>query len=403
MSSIQSRGHEQDCNVSTLQAGLMAREGIALDRNDGQRAVAMKLPGWMIRGINDDERQQIMEIGHRYASMSLVDFAREAVRLSSGNVPHDRGEMLQRAFSSSEFSSIFSTSVNAQLLAGYEDAVDSTEGWCSEADAPNFKTNERTATTKFSRMKRHARGGKAEHMDTADEQETYKLARYSGQFVVDEMDIIDDRMGAIDQMSPGDMGVSARQLRPDLVYAILLANEDMRDGAALFVAGHSNLQTGALASGTLQTTLAAMAKQRINNRPINVSGAYLIVPQDLKFTSQVLLRSASRDQQTDGSLNPLLANDLELQADDRVGVSGVIDPRDDTARVGTATNYFVAARPGAGGARTIEVGYLRGSGRVPSVRSHILTGGSWGIAWDVKHDIGAKALDWRGLQKSTGV
>ena len=407
---IHSSGHEQDCTLRTLQAGLMVREGLALDHaaisGGGQAIAAMGLPAWMSRSVNDDERARVMELGHRYSALSLVDFCRESLRLSTrGAIPMDPVDVVQRAFSTSEFTDIFSTNVNAQLLAGYEDTTDSTIGWCSEADVADFKTNERTATTKFGRLKRHARGGTAEHLATADEKEEYKIGRYTGQYVVDEMDIIDDRMGAIDQLSPMDMGSAARQLRPDIVYAILLANEDMRDSVALFhAATHGNLETGALAAATLQATLTSMGKQRIAGRPINVSGAFLIVPVDLKFDAQVLLRSASRDHDgTDGNYNPLASEGLNLRSDDRIGVAGVTDPRDDTVRVGTATNYFVAANPGAGGARTIEVGYRRGTGRVPRVRSKVLDSGTWGMQWDVSHDIGAKALDWRGLQKSTGV
>lgn len=389
-------------SVDILGAALLVRNGGRVDRQFVPECHhASGVPEWMSLDANNSRRNLIMNEAHRTSSWSLPDFCREALRLSGRSIPADQSEMVTRAFSTSEFTDIFSTSFNAQFLEGYEDAADSTLGWCSEADAANFKTNERTAATKFGRLKRHARGGTAEHLATADEKEEYKLARYTGQFVVDEMDIIDDRMGALDQ-SPEDMGAAARQLRPDLVYAILLANENMRDGNPLFDASHSNLETGALAAATLQTTLTAMGKQRIAGRPINVSGAFLVVPQDLKFSSQVLLRSASRDHDgTDGTFNPLL-NELQLRADDRIGAAGVIDPRDDTARVGTATNYFVIAQPGAGGARTIEVGYRRGTGRVPLVRSHVLSGGTWGICWDVSHDIGAKALDWRGMQKSTG-
>ena len=36
------------------------------------------------------------------------------------------------------------------------------------------------------------------------------------------------------------------------------------------------------------------------------------------------------------------------------------------------------------------------------MRSFVLDKGRWGIGWDVKMDVGAKALDFRALYKSDG-
>ena len=101
-----------------------------------------------------------------------------------------------------------------------------------------------------------------------------------------------------------------------------------------------------------------------------------------------------------GSLNVLAGEIPELRADNRIGVAGVTDPSSGTARTGTATNWFLAAGPIEG--RTIEVGYLAGSGRMPSVRRFVLDRGKWGVGMDVKLDIGATVLDYPGLYKATG-
>ena len=97
-----------------------------------------------------------------------------------------------------------------------------------------------------------------------------------------------------------------------------------------------------------------------------------------------------------GSTNVLARLGLRVNSDDRIGVAGVTDPVTDTAQAGTATNWFLASS----GANTIEVGYV--SGRNPVLRQSVLAQGKWGLNFDIKHDIGAKALDYRGLHKSTG-
>jgi hypothetical protein len=253
------------------------------------------------------------------------------------------------------------------------------------------------------------KGRPAEHLDTSDSKESYKIARYGGQFVVDEQDFINDRFGGLESESPKDMGLTAAQLRPNLVYGILLANAALDvDSVALFdTSTHKNYVSGSgtiLAAASLQTAIASMAKQRINKRVLNIRPRFLIIPQDLWATARILLTSAQRIVSTSdgGTYNPLLDVEITIVVDDRVGVAGVVDPTGPTARAGTAANWFLAARPGEEGAKTIEVGYLRGTGRAPAIRSFVLDQGQWGMGWDIKMDIGAKALDFRGLYKSLG-
>lgn len=407
---IHSRSTERDQTRGAIEGGLLLRTGVALDNEAYQSPAAVnRLPEWMRRNINDDVRQRNMELAHRYSDMSLVDICRAALQLEGvSSIPHGREELIQRAVSSSALSAIFTTNVNAQLLMGYTDQADSTNGWVRESDVPDFRSNERATMGKMGALKKHARGGTAEDMDTSDSKEEFKIARYSGKFTIDEQDIIDDRFGSLDSESPMEMGQSARQLRPDLIYAILLANANLQDGIALFEAvTHKNLNTGggsALSAGSLQTALAQMGTQRIRNRPINVRAAFLLCPHQLGFTADIILRSAERRESatSDGTRNPLQNYSIDVRPDDRLNTAGVIDPDTETQYAGSETNWFLIARPGENGAKTIEVAYLRGSGRAPQTRSYNLTQGQWGIGWDIKLDIGAKALDFRAMQKNDG-
>jgi hypothetical protein len=409
-----SRGHEQDCTVRSLGAAMVMRAGL-----DPVTQHAEYREGTYVRpreGQNTDELERAADQGYSYRDFSLIDVCREACRLDGVRIPTARGELIKRAVSGSALSEIFTDSVGAQLLQGYTDQADSTVGWCSESDVSDFKKQERHATAKFGALKKLPRGGTAEHLDTESGKEEYKIARYAGQFVVDDQDIIDDRFGAILQLSPSDMGASAAQLRPNMVYYILLANQALDAGGALFnstaetsVNGHANLTTDALDAAGLQAAIVSMGKKRIKKRPLNIRGRFLLLPQDIRFTAQIILESAERvgtgapgTGGGDGTFNPLKNEGIDIRFDDRLGVGGVVDPVTDTAKLGTATNWFLVARPGENGAKTIEVGYLRGTGRAPQIRSGVLTQGRWGLYWDVNHDIGAKALDYRCMHKSTG-
>lgn len=400
---IHSRGHDTDCTQDSLASALMLRAGVDPTKRRGVYEEGTFRPRPNME--KDEAVLRAADNAWKYRDMSLVDICREACRLDGKTVPSSRSEAIRTAVSGSSLSAIFTTNVSAQLLSAYMDATDTTMGWVSESDLPDFKTAERAMMGKFGALQKLGRGGTADHLNASDSKEQYKLARYAGQFVVDEQDIIDDRFGAIEQMSPVDIGLTARQLRPNLVYSILLANAALgADSVALFHSTHANTTTGALTAATLQTTLQLLAKQRQNNRPLNIRGRYVIVPQDLLFTARIIIQSAQRIISADsgGTFNPLADYGLTVVSDDRIGVAGVTDPSSGTAYTGTATNYFVAARPGEEGAKTIEVGYLRGTGRAPQLRGFTLDKGQWGVGWDINMDIGAKALDYRAMAFSTG-
>ena len=267
-------------------------------------------------------------------------------------------------------------------------------------------TNERIALGKGPGLERLPRGSTARHAERTSAEETYKLARYAKQFVVDEQDIIDDRLNALMEM-PTEMGEAAARLRPDLVYALLLANAALgADSIALFHASShgANKITTALAAAALKAGITAMAKQTDNSVNLNLRPRFLIVPHDLWFTAAEILKPAgvmakgNTDVTMIPTYNSLGDEDITIIRDNRIGAAGVTDPATQTAYTGSAAYWFLSAGP----RRTLVVGYRSGTGRRPQVRSFILNQGQWGIGWDISHDIGTKALDFRGLFWSTG-
>lgn len=347
------------------------------------------------------EQERITERAYSLRDMSMIEILREGVLATGRPCGRNTNEILERAFSTADVPNIFTTSVNAMIVQSYMGAPDSTD-WVRVVDVRDFRTQDRIRLGQTSGLAKLPRGKAAKSATINDNIESYKIARYARQFSIDEQDIIDDNFGALLDM-PMQMGARAGDLRPDLVYAILLANAALADGVALFHSTHGNLGTTstALAAATLQTAITNMAKQTEDGRNLNIAPAFLMVPQDLRFTAEILMTSAQRvvASNDNGTANPL-QNLLQIRADNRLGVAGVTDPNTGTTYAGTATNYFLAAAPAS--APTIEVAYRSGTGRRPIVRSFTMTEGKYGIGWDVNLDIGAKALDYRGLYKATG-
>lgn len=388
---IHSRSHEVDCTERALTAGLMQRCGL--------RVIDPKASDELRQ-----EQQRSAEMGEAYAFMSMVDMCREGLRVHGHRMPRNPHEIIQRAISTGSMTNIFTSSVNARILASMAEHIDTTGPFVQETEVDDFKTNDRILMDKTVGLTKHTRGGEADDFTRGDQQESYKIARYSQKFTIDEMDLIDDRLNALTTI-PGEMGRSAARLRPDLVYSIIFANAALgADGVTLFhSATHDNLNTTAgLTKTTLEAALTDMATQTQNGQPLGLFAANVIVPQALKITAKELVQSQTLITRGDtdgtfGSFNALSDEGLGVIADQRLD-NGVIDPDTLTSHSGSATTWYLAAR---GGRHTIEVAYRRGTGRGPSLRSFILTEGKFGIGWDINLDIGAKALDFRGLHKNT--
>lgn len=390
---IHSRNHDTDCTLRALQVGLMHRTGTRVIDPRASETVRA-------------QQERDAELGHRYRDMPMVDLCREALRLEGRTIPHTREELVRAAVSGSTLSAIFSTNVNARLMMAFEEYPDTTEGMCFETDVPNFLKQERTSVGKQGTPKKLPRGGTAKHVSTSDEKEEFKIARYANQLVVDEQDFIDDNLGGM-QRWVTEMGMGCARLRPDMFYAMLLANAAMRDGIALFHASHSNLVSGggtALSPTSLAAGVTAMASQVQDTVQLNLNPVFLVVPQALRFTAAPLLRSAELRDTTASTkyptYNPIQDLNLTLRVDNRIGANGVFDPDSETLLTGTATNWFLVAEAVSG--KTAECAYLAGTGRRPVIRPFTLDRGQWGLGWDVKMDIGIKALDWRGWYKSAG-
>ncbi|MEM8910832.1 MAG: hypothetical protein AAGC97_03615 [Planctomycetota bacterium] len=408
------RSHEGNCTLGALQGGILLREGIELDdelfRTPAANAVLRRenvRGSWLHRmatagdrsGGELDQFHRDRDEAHRWSSRSLVDICREALRISRRNVPIDQDDMVRRALSTVALDAIFSPSVNMQIIAAYLGVQDTTNGWVRPAELRDFKKVERGRLTKASGLKKLARGGTPNPIEFSDEVEEYKLARYAGKFEVSEEDIIDDSFGGLSEHTPSELGEMAAEIRPNLVYSILLGNPDMRDAKALFHADHGNLFDVALGVAGLDAMKVAMRTQRENGRHIRNAMRFLIVPEALDFTARQLISSAELRNPAgagaEGTANPH-QNRFTIVSDPRLD-NGVEDPDTGEFHAGSDTQFFGAA---AAGSNSIEVGYRRGTGRAPRMSTYLLPGDRYGMGWKCDLDIAAKAIDWRSYGKS---
>lgn len=393
-----SRNSQSDFTRDSLACALMLRSGV----NDPTRVWTQhnETTGAIRRVDRSSDGQlcRAADRGHEIGAIPMVVLVQRALALDGiqceptpGSIRMATQSRAATAVSNSAMLGIFSQTFGAQMIEGYEGTVDTTADWTVTGYNPNFFRNERTRLKAGSKLTRHAKGGEAEHMEMSDLTEYTKLHRYSGQFVIDEMDLINDTLGAMNDATPKEMGESARNLRPDLVYALLRSNPTMSDTVALFHASRGNLiGTMPLNKANLQTALTFMATRRENGRNLNIIPSSLIVPFSISWDAKELVKSATLiiSGNTDvvrGSYNSLSEVPLSIIGEARID-TGVTDPATGTTYAGDANDWYVASK------RALEVTYLRGSGGQPEMRAFTLDRGQWGIGWDVKQDVGANAL-----------
>ena len=63
----------------------------------------------------------------------------------------------------------------------------------------------------------------------------------------------------------------------------------------------------------------------------------------------------------------------------------------------SATTWYMSD----GGAVRLQVAYLPGTNRLPTVRTGFLRGGRFGMWFDVEHWLGVAPVDFRGIVKNT--
>jgi len=365
-----------------------------------------------------NEMERAAEIGRRFTNMSLLDYCREVlaqrgIRARSAfdviNAFHDDAMGTRGATAS--LSNVFSTSVNAQVQRSYAESPDTTIGWCNEVDVANYMQQEAVRTSAMDELELTPENREAPEGSFNDNVEYYRVARYAKKFTMDEIAIVNDRFDVFASV-PRNMGLAAARLRARQVYAILNngTTVTLNDGVALFEAStHANYGTTstAFAAATVQAGITAMGKQTTtapdgSKVAHNIAARHCVVPVDLKFDANILFKSEERviSSASGGTYNPLRVEGIEVHYDNRIGVTGVVDPATGTAYAGTATNWYLFADPSE--AEVMRVAYLLGTNRRPVVRRSVLTDGRWGLCFDIQHSVGAKAVGFVGAYKASG-
>lgn len=277
-------------------------------------------------------------------------------------------------FSNISLPGILSNAINKRIKAGWDYAEDSWRKIAEVTSVSDYKSFSTYALNAKGEYEEVPNGGTIPSGELSETSYTNQLKRYGLMFSIDEMDIINDDMGAINQRA-FQFGRKA-SLKLNKVFWTLFQND-----ATFFSAENSNLvaSAGALSADSLAKLVKAFRKQTDANGDIlGYEPRILLVPAALEVEAQKLYSDAEIRDNTSNK-QYLTGNPWRNKF---VPVASAYLESDD--------DYYLLADPTI--ASTIQVAFLNGQ-QAPVVESNPTSFDTFGISYRGKFSFGVAFAD----------
>lgn len=322
-----------------------------------------------------------------FRGYSVVDLARARLsQFGKSTNGMSRAEVIQAALTTSDLPDLLANVASKSVMNGFsaDHAVTHTV-WTHQSTLQDFKAAKRVALSEAPGLLEVKERGEFLDGSLSDAVEPIALKTYGRIVSLSRQMLVNDDLGELTAV-PQAMGMAARRTESDIVYTLLVSNPTMRDSVALFHANHGNLASSGLAPSvtTLGAARAAMKRQRglAGESFLNIEPRFLIVPVELE-TNTFALTAAITPFSVDEAV-PEWIKQLTI----------ISDPRLDE---NSTTAWYLAADPMLHS--TIDVAHLDGE---PVFLDQKNGFASDDLRLKVRLDVGAAAVDWRGLYKNAG-
>lgn len=341
------------------------------------------------RGLPD--RFKMTDRAREFYGWRVTEIGRELLEASGKRMRGKSDMEITRLAleSTSDLPALLANVANKSLQMGYAAEPRTFQPFCTQRNLPDFKTTSSVLLSEGSNLEKINEAGEFRRGSVTDSKEQWNLVTYGKILGFTRQAMMNDDLQGLTRI-PYNLGQAGVRIENDVVWAILTANANMSDGIALFQAGtHKNTQTGggsALAVASIGTMRKQMRVQKgpDGNQTLNLLMKFIMVPAALETTLDQLITSALYPA-TPGNAIPGFVRTL----------TPIIEARLDA---NSATRWYGACDPGVNA--TIEYGYLQGQeGMSFETRLGFDVDG---VEIKVRHDFGAKAVNWRGLQNSDG-
>ncbi len=339
----------------------------------------------------DPFKYKLDEQGSHYRNMKLVDLVRDS--LSAQGINHRNMAPMELAsrglHSTSDFPEILANVTNKTLRAAYQESPQTFSPFTRRVTVADFKQISRVQLGDAPKLLKKLENGEYQSGTISEAAEKYNVEEYGRIVPVGRRVIVDDDLSAFTRL-PSMMGRQAANLESDLILDELNSNPLMADGNALFSAAHGNLVSGPGSVISIDSLGEARSLMRLqtslDGSKLNLRPSLLYVPVALEtradqFTSQIVPNTA-------GDVNP-------YGQGGRTPLVVGTEPRLDDA---SATAWYMFSTLAE--IDMFEMAMLEGeTGPVVDSMIDFYTDG---IKFKIRHTIGVKAIDWRGMLKNVG-
>lgn len=325
----------------------------------------------------------------RYMGMTLSEMA--ATALGDRSMPRtaaDRLGVFERAFhSTSDFPIILSGAMNQRLLGVYQTAAPTYRMIARQTSFVDFRPHDQIRPGDFPMLQKVLENGEIKSGTFGEKREAASVASYGVIFNLSRQLLVNDQLGAIDQVLAGQ-GTTVALFEEMTFFALKAANGGagptlLEDAKAVFHADHGNLAgAGAVIStASLAAGRTAMRKQtRLDKTQMGLTPAILLVSPDKETEAELALAQVTPAQSSQinlfsGRLRPVVSAQLtgnawelytdlgvghnwvwglldgfqgpRLRTDDKLGMQGVAVQLEHDFGVGAVDFRFGYRNPGA--------------------------------------------------------
>lgn len=299
-----------------------------------------------------------------------------------------QGEVLKRAFSTSDFPEILANSIGKSIRSGWEAEPSSHRQWVSVESVPDFRDQLRPLLGSAPALELIEELGEYKYGSMAEDAASFRVRKHGKALALSYELLKNDQLGVFLRVKPA-LGASARRAEADAVYALFAENSGagptMGDSVTLFhAASHKNVT----AAAAMDAAGLGAARTMLRKQVALGGGFMALAPRTLlcapenETAAEMLLASATRTTtgNTEGD-RPEWISRLQL----------VVEPR-----LSALNAYYVIA--GHEQTDHVVLGLLdeNMNGPVTEEESEFVRDA---FHTKVRHVFGAAALDWRGMVK----
>ena len=322
-------------------------------------------------------------IDHSFAEMSAIVLGERSMPRTAGA----REDVIRRAMhTTSDFPIIFEASINRVLAARYQVQEPTYRRIAARRQFNDFRPHDQIRVGDFPMLQPVGQSGEIKFGSFGESKETIAVAPYAVQFALTRQMLVNDNIGAIDQVL-GSYGDSVARFEEATFYAMKAANAGLgptliEGNVSVFhAAKHFNLA----AAGTAITTDALSAGRAAMRKQKNQSGAVL------NLRPSILFVGADQETAADKAvavITPTEAGDVNPFSKKLEVLCGPVD--------GNAWELY--ADPSV--SPVFVWGMLEGY-TAPRMRIENPFGVQ-GVGVSLEHDFGVGAIDFRGGYRNPG-